>query len=375
MEYGASGSTNQDDKEDLGGNVESVHEDREYEDPSTFVGNNVEEEESQTISESDDRNECGIADENVAVNSSDEHLVERENHPSEERVASDTFMIDETSGKIAITSPSDENDIGDQGANIDNEAPDDQETGEAVMHYSDDIEDGNEAEMAEAEQMMKEINYESKMREEHEDEDGMNGDEDGQNNGIEEDAENFVNGGIDAYESKVMEVEDDDDVVIEDKEEEHDSREEVMEDTLRNSTEDDTATVEQKNDAHIEDEKESKVQEEIQSDRDVQENDFDEEPTNEEENAEKEESEPGSPQYDDTKRKSVPLVPEEMKVNKSSATENTITENNDDAPRPLSREDIRNARLAALEKRMAASKADDNEGIEDSNVESSDGKK
>ena len=80
-------------------------------------------------------------------------------------------------------------------------------------------------------------------------------------------------------------------------------------------------------------------------------------------------------EYDDSKRKSVPLVPEEMKVNKSSNPEDTMTESNDDAPRPLSREDIRNARLAALEKRMAASKSHDNEGDEDSNVDASSGKK
>merc|ERR1711916_338857 len=221
------------------------------------------------------------------------------------------------------------------------------------------------------EQMMKEINFESKMREEHEDEGGINSDDDGQNSGIEEDTENFVNGGIDAYESKVMEVEDDDDVVIEDKEEEHDARKEVMEDTMRDSTENDKTVVEQKNDTQIEDEPEFKVQDESQPNGEAQDKDADEEAADEEKDIEKEESEPGSPQYDDSKRKSVPLVPEEMKVNKSSNPEDTVTESNDDAPRPLSREDIRNARLAALEKRMAASKSHDNEGDEDSNVDAS----
>ena len=110
--------------------------------------------------------------------------------------------------------------MGDEGANLDDEAPEDEENEDTDIHYSQDIENDNEEELAEAEQMMKEINFESKMREEHEDEGGINSDDDGQNSGIEEDTENFVNGGIDAYESKVMEVEDDDDVVIEDKEEE-----------------------------------------------------------------------------------------------------------------------------------------------------------
>ena len=118
----------------------------------------------------------------------------------------------------------------------------------------------------------------------------------------------------------------------------------------------------------LEDEPELKVQDESQPNGEAQHKDADEEAADEEKDIEKEESEPGSPQYDDSKRKSVPLVPEEMKVNKSSNPENTVTESNDDAPRPLSREDIRNARLAALEKRMAASKSHDNEGDEDSNV-------
>merc|ERR1711968_123943 len=109
-----------------------------------------------------------------------------------------------------------------------------------------------------------------------------------------------------------------------------------MEDTMRESTENDKSIVEQKNDGKIEDETELKVQNELQPDRDVQQNDTNEEAADEDEDIEKEESEPGSPQYDDSKRKSVPLVPEEMKVNKSSTAENTATENSDEAPRPLS---------------------------------------
>ena len=98
------------------------------------------------------------------------------------------------------------------------------------------------------------------------------------------------------------------------------------------------------------------------------------------EDEEKEESEPGSPQYDDTQRKTTQLVPEEMKVNKVPEKNEVDDEDGaekineeqvegegkeevqeEEVARPLSREDIRNARLAALEKRMAANTEENKE--------------
>ena len=114
MDYGARGSSSPEEKEDLGGNVESVHEEKEYEEPSTFVPKQVKEEKSQTLSESDDRIEYGVAAEDMATHHLEENLVE-EGHLGDEQDTNDTFVIDETSGKIAITSPRDEKDLGDEG--------------------------------------------------------------------------------------------------------------------------------------------------------------------------------------------------------------------------------------------------------------------
>merc|ERR1712159_693309 len=92
MDYGARGSSNPEEREDLGGNVESVYEDKEYDEPAAFVRKQVKEEKSQTLSESEDRVEFNAAAEDMATDPSEENLVE-EGQISDERDTSDKFVI------------------------------------------------------------------------------------------------------------------------------------------------------------------------------------------------------------------------------------------------------------------------------------------
>ena len=356
-----------DDKEQLMDEVDQ-EEEEQYEESATFIENKVEDQEIQTNNMKYDD------DESKNNNMEDEEEVLGNN--------GDTFAIDEASGKI----------------NVVNSNKDDELYNDDLLYGNDeDIqqqEENQNEDLEEAEQMMKEINFESKMN------DDVDNDENdqvvmGENDDFVDENNDVVNPGLDAYESKMMdseEIVETDEIISEGKVQDNI---EENQDTVENEVNDD---MDFQKDGNEDDDIEIVENDQQKVDQVV--NDMvEEEKEQQGEDEEKEESEPGSPQYDDTQRKTTQLVPEEMKVNKvpeKNEVDEKIVDDEDGAEkineeqvegegkeevqveevaRPLSREDIRNARLAALEKRMAANTEENKEEEEEVVGDDSDSKK